>query len=48
VEYFLSYIPMGRFGEVHEIVGPAVFLASETASMVTGDVLNVDGSHTIM
>ncbi|HUV15243.1 MAG TPA: glucose 1-dehydrogenase [Pelolinea sp.] len=48
VDYFLSYIPMGRFGEVHEIVGPAVFLASEAASMVTGIVLNVDGGHTAM
>lgn len=48
VDYFLSYIPMGRFGEVHEIVGPAVFLASDASSMVTGIVLNVDGGHTAM
>lgn len=48
MQYFLSYIPMGRFGEIHEIVGPAVFLASEAASMVTGIVLNVDGGHTAM
>lgn len=48
VDYFLSYIPMERFGEVREIVGPAVFLASEAASMVTGIVLNVDGGHTAM
>jgi NAD(P)-dependent dehydrogenase (short-subunit alcohol dehydrogenase family) len=33
-------------GEVHEIVGPAVFLASDAASMVTGIVLNVDGGRT--
>lgn len=48
VEYFLSSIPLGRFGEVQEIVGPAVFLASEAASMVTGIVLNVDGGMTAM
>ena len=48
VDYFLSYIPMNRFGEVDEIVGPSVFLASDAASMVTGIVLNVDGGHTAM
>ena len=48
VDYFLSYIPMARFGEVNEIVGPTVFLASEAASMVTGIVLNVDGGMTAM
>ena len=46
VEYFLSNIPLGRFGEVQDIVGPAVFLASEAAAMVTGIVLNVDGGMT--
>lgn len=44
--FYLSHIPLGRLGEVREIVGPAVFLASEAASMVTGIVLNVDGGHT--
>jgi NAD(P)-dependent dehydrogenase (short-subunit alcohol dehydrogenase family) len=44
--YFLENIPLGRLGEVHEIVGPAVFLASEASSMVTGIVLNVDGGRT--
>lgn len=44
--YFLGNIPLGRLGEVDEIVGPAVFLASDAASMVTGHVLNVDGGHT--
>lgn len=35
--------PMGRFGQVHEVVGAAVFLASESASFVTGHLLAVDG-----
>ena len=35
--------PMHRFGKPHEIVGPAIFLASEAASFVTGEVIVVDG-----
>jgi NAD(P)-dependent dehydrogenase (short-subunit alcohol dehydrogenase family) len=46
LDYFLQHIPLGRIGEVREIVGPSVFLASEASSMVTGIVLNVDGGHT--
>jgi NAD(P)-dependent dehydrogenase (short-subunit alcohol dehydrogenase family) len=48
VNYFLNGIPLGRFGEVDEIVGPAVFLASDASSMVTGITLNVDGGMTAM
>jgi len=35
--------PMARFGRVEELVGAAVFLASESASFVTGHLLAVDG-----
>lgn len=45
-QYFLQNIPLNRIGEVWEIVGASVFLASEASSMVTGIVLNVDGGHT--
>ncbi len=46
VKYFLDAIPLNRFGEMDEIVGPAVFLASQAAAMVTGITLNVDGGMT--
>jgi NAD(P)-dependent dehydrogenase (short-subunit alcohol dehydrogenase family) len=34
---------MGRFGKAREVVGAAIFLASEAASFVTGQVIAVDG-----
>ena len=40
---FLLRTPMKRFGAVEELVGAAVFLASESASFVNGEVLVVDG-----
>ncbi len=43
---FVQKIPMGRWGELHEITGAAVFLASEAASFVTGSLLFVDGGWT--
>jgi len=38
--------PLGRWGEVDELVGAAVFLASDAASFVTGHILYVDGGVT--
>lgn len=39
-------IPMNRWGRVEEIVGPALFLASNASSFVTGATLMVDGGQT--
>lgn len=39
----LMRTPMKRFGELEELVGAAIFLASDAASFVTGTVLPVDG-----
>jgi NAD(P)-dependent dehydrogenase (short-subunit alcohol dehydrogenase family) len=40
---FLLRTPMGRFGQVEELVGAAVFLASKAAAFTTGQILAVDG-----
>ena len=42
----LVHIPMGRFGEAHEIAKAALFLASDDASFMTGSELLVDGGIT--
>lgn len=41
----LSGIPLGRLARAEDMAGPAVFLASDAAAMVTGTVLAVDGGN---
>src|SRR6202035_2577525 len=44
-EFFLSQIPLHRFGSEHDLKGSAVFLASDASDYVTGHVLVVDGGQ---
>lgn len=46
-EKALAKIPLGRFGEVEEIAGVALFLASPLASYVVGQTITVDGGLTL-
>ena len=42
----LSMIPLGRLGEISDLMGPFVFLASEASSLMTGSSVLVDGGWT--
>ena len=43
IQNFIKQIPLGRLGNVNEIVSAALFLTSPMASYITGHVLNVNG-----
>lgn len=45
-EFFRSRTPLGRLGEPIDIALPVVFLASDAAAMITGQILVVDGGYT--
>jgi len=39
----LANVPLGRFGETNDVIGAALFLASDAASWITGHTLLIDG-----
>jgi NAD(P)-dependent dehydrogenase (short-subunit alcohol dehydrogenase family) len=45
MDRFLVGIPMNRLARAEDMAGPAVFLASDAAAMVTGTLLGVDGGN---
>jgi NAD(P)-dependent dehydrogenase (short-subunit alcohol dehydrogenase family) len=47
LERALASTPLGRIGEVEDVAGAAVFLASSAAEYVTGQTIVVDGGNTI-
>lgn len=42
----LAKIPLGRLGQIEDIMGPVAFLASDAAALITGSALLVDGGWT--
>jgi 3-oxoacyl-[acyl-carrier protein] reductase len=42
-EAMLGMIPLGRFGQPEDIMGAIAFLASDEASYITGQVIQIDG-----
>jgi NAD(P)-dependent dehydrogenase (short-subunit alcohol dehydrogenase family) len=45
VKIFLDHTPLGRTGKPEDIVGPAIFLASDLAAYVTGSIVMADGGY---
>ena len=45
VQVFLEHTPLGRAGKPDDIVGPAIFLASDLSSYVTGTIVMADGGY---
>ena len=48
MKWLRNRTPMGRGGDLGELSGPLLFLASDASSFVTGQVLVVDGGWTIV
>ncbi|MBA2781201.1 SDR family NAD(P)-dependent oxidoreductase [Billgrantia kenyensis] len=46
LESVLAKIPLGRLGQLEDVMGPIVFLASPASALVTGSALMVDGGWT--
>ncbi|WP_373185858.1 SDR family NAD(P)-dependent oxidoreductase [Halopseudomonas sp.] len=44
-DYVRQAVPMRRLGQLEELSGPLLLLASEAGSFMTGTVINVDGGH---
>jgi NAD(P)-dependent dehydrogenase (short-subunit alcohol dehydrogenase family) len=45
VKIFMDHTPLGRPGKPEDIVGPALFLASDLSSYVTGSIVMADGGY---
>lgn len=45
VRIFMDHTPLGRTGKPEDIVGPALFLASDLSAYVTGSIVMVDGGY---
>jgi NAD(P)-dependent dehydrogenase (short-subunit alcohol dehydrogenase family) len=45
VKIFMDHTPLGRAGKPDDIVGPAVFLASDLSAYVTGSIVMADGGY---
>ena len=39
----LKFVPLGKFGTVEDVANLALFLASDSSSYITGQVIQVDG-----
>ena len=45
IKVFIDHTPLGRTGKPEDIVGPAIFLASDLSNYVTGSIVMADGGY---
>ena len=45
IKIFMDHTPLGRAGQPEDMVGPAIFLASDLSAYVTGAMLMADGGY---
>ena len=45
MKIFIDHTPLGRAGKPEDIVGPAIFLASDLSAYVTGSIVMADGGY---
>jgi len=45
IQMFVDHTPLGRTGKPEDIVGPAIFLASDMSAYVTGSIVMADGGY---
>jgi NAD(P)-dependent dehydrogenase (short-subunit alcohol dehydrogenase family) len=45
IKIFMDHTPLGRAGQPEDIVGPAIFLASDLSAYVTGTIVMADGGY---
>jgi 3-oxoacyl-[acyl-carrier protein] reductase len=45
VKIFMDHTPLGRTGKPEDVVGPAIFLASDLSAYVTGSIVMADGGY---
>jgi 3-oxoacyl-[acyl-carrier protein] reductase len=48
VRMFVEHTPLGRAGKAEDIVGPAIFLASDLSGFVTGSIVMADGGYRVV
>jgi NAD(P)-dependent dehydrogenase (short-subunit alcohol dehydrogenase family) len=48
IRIFLDHTPLGRTGKPEDVVGPAIFLASDLSAFVTGTIVMADGGYRVI